>query len=206
MKDIINTLLLLLIVGSFTCAQSFRDQTDDYRDKYKKEFLHTSNSPLKEADLPFLQFYDPDSTYRVTARFEKSKSESFEMPTYSGVKKTYVKYGTLKFRLNGRKYSLNVYRSLSLLAIAKYKDYLFIPFKDKTNGNVSYGGGRYLDLKTTDLKDNTYVLDFNKAYNPYCAYTDGYNCPIPPSANHLTVEINAGEKKFDKTHQEARLR
>jgi hypothetical protein len=206
MKNIINTLLLLLVVGSFACAQNFRDQTYAYRDKYRKEFLNTSNSPLKEADLPFLQFYDPDSTYRVEARFEKSKSESFEMPTYSGVKKTYVKYGTLRFKLNGRKLSLNVYRSLSLLAVAKYKDYLFIPFKDKTNGAISYGGGRYLDLKTTDLKDNTYVLDFNKAYNPYCAYTDGYNCPIPPAANHLAIEIKAGEKNFDKTHQEARLR
>jgi hypothetical protein len=74
MKDIINTLFLLLIVGSFACAQNFRDQTDEYRDKYKKEFLHTSNSPLKEGDLPFLQFFDPDSTYRVIAKFEKSKN------------------------------------------------------------------------------------------------------------------------------------
>lgn len=128
------------------------------------------------------------------------------MPTYSGVKKTYVKYGTLRFRLNGRKQSLNVYRSLSLQANAKYKDYLFIPFKDKTNGMISYGGGRYLDLKTTDLKDNTYTLDFNKAYNPYCAYSDGFNCPIPPAANHLAIEIKAGEKKFGKEHQEASLK
>jgi uncharacterized protein (DUF1684 family) len=205
MKIIVNTLLLFIISVSIAHAQSFTAETEAFRKKYKDEFLDTPNSPLKAADLRFLQFFEPDSSYRVVARFEKSKSESFEMPTYSGIRKTYVKYGTLKFRINGRRQSLNVYRSLSLQTVAKYKDYLFIPFKDRTNGLDSYGGGRYIDLKTTDLKNNTFVLDFNKAYNPYCAYSDGYNCPIPPTANHLAVEINAGEKKFAREHQEAKL-
>lgn len=204
MKNIISTLLLLLVTIGLH-AQDFRRETELFRKKYKEEFLHTPNSPLKAADLPFLSFYEPDSSFRVTARFEKSKGRSFEMPTYSGVNKTYVKYGVLKFKLNGRRQTLTVYRSLSLQTLAKYKDYLFIPFKDGTNGSGSYGGGRYLDLKTTDLKDNTYVLDFNKAYNPYCAYTDGYNCPIPPVANHLSQNITAGEKKFGRDHEAAKL-
>jgi uncharacterized protein (DUF1684 family) len=206
MKIVINTLGLLLVTVSLACAQDFKRETDKYRKKYKEEFLHTANSPLKEADLPFLQFYDPDSTYRVVAKFEKSRGQSFEMPTYSGVNKTYVKYGKIKFRLHGRKQTLTVYRSLSLQQLAKYKDYLFIPFKDKTNGDESYGGGRYIDLRTTDIKNNTLILDFNKAYNPYCAYTDGYNCPIPPAPNHLPIAITAGEKKFAKEHQQARLK
>ncbi|MCE6992528.1 DUF1684 domain-containing protein [Dyadobacter sp. CY323] len=206
MKYIINTLLSLLFPIAFTCAQDFSRETLAFRDNYKKEFLHSENSPLKKADLPFLQFYEPDSAYRVVAKFEKSRGQSFEMPTYSGVNKTYVKYGTLKFRVNGKKQKLNVYRSLSLQQLAKYKDYLFVPFKDKTNGVDSYGGGRYIDMKTTDIKNNTYVLDFNKAYNPYCAYSDGYNCPIPPAENHLLIPIAAGEKKFVKEHQEASLK
>lgn len=206
MKSVLNTLGLLLITVFLARAQDFKKETDKYRKKYKEEFLSTANSPLKEADLPFLQFYEPDSAYRVVAKFEKSRGQSFEMPTYSGVNKTYVKYGKVKFRINGRKQTLTVYRSLSLQQLAKYKDYLFIPFKDKTNGDESYGGGRYLDLKTTDIKDGELVLDFNKAYNPYCAYSDGYNCPIPPAPNHLPIAITAGEKKFGKDHQQAQLK
>ena len=206
MKSVLNTLGLLLITVSVACAQDFKKETDKYRKKYKEEFLSSANSPLKEADLPFLQFYEADSAYRVVAKFEKSRGQSFEMPTYSGVNKTYVKYGKVKFRINGRKQTLTVYRSLSLQQLAKYKDYLFIPFKDKTNGDESYGGGRYLDLKTTDIKEGELVLDFNKAYNPYCAYSDGYNCPIPPAPNHLPIAITAGEKKFGKDHQQARLK
>ncbi|SKB92327.1 DUF1684 domain-containing protein [Dyadobacter psychrophilus] len=206
MKSVLNTLGLLLITVSLAGAQDFKKETDKYRKKYKEEFLSSANSPLKEADLPFLQFYEPDSAYRVVAKFEKSRGQSFEMPTYSGVNKTYVKYGKVKFRINGRRQTLTVYRSLSLQQLAKYKDYLFIPFKDKTNGEESYGGGRYLDLKTTDIKDGELVLDFNKAYNPYCAYSDGYNCPIPPAPNHLPIAITAGEKKFGKDHQQAQLK
>jgi uncharacterized protein (DUF1684 family) len=206
MKIVLSTLFVVLVAAFASHAQTFTDETNQYRKKYKEEFLHSENSPLKEADIPFLQFYAPDSTFRVEAKFEKSKSKSFEMPTYSGINKTYVKYGTLKFKLNGKRQTLTVYRNLSLQALAKYKDYLFIPFKDKTNGTDTYGGGRYLDLRTSDLKDNTCILDFNKAYNPYCAYSTGYNCPIPPASNHLAIAVSAGEKNFAKQHQQARLK
>jgi uncharacterized protein (DUF1684 family) len=82
----------------------------------------------------------------------------------------------------------------------KYKNYLFVPFKDMTNGKETYGGGRYLDLETTDIQNDSVILDFNKAYNPYCAYSNGYSCPIPPKENHLAVSIEAGEKTFGKEH------
>lgn len=206
MKIVLSTLFTVLVAAFGSQAQTFTEETNQFRKHYKEEFLHSENSPLKEADLPYLQFYEPDSSYRVAARFEKAKGKSFEMPTYSGMNKTYVKYGVLKFKVNGRRQKLTVYRSLSLQQLAKYKDYLFVPFKDKTNGSDTYGGGRYLDLKTTDLKDGTCVLDFNKAYNPYCAYSSGYNCPIPPLNNHLAVSVTAGEKNFTKHHQEASIK
>lgn len=205
MRLLINTLTCWLLAAPVIFGQTFREQTEAHREHYRKEFLTDEHSPLKKNDLQYLDFFEPDSTFRVAAKFEKTRGESFEMPTYSGIRKTYVKYGELKFRINGRRQTLNVYRSLSLQSVTKYKDYLFVPFKDKTNGNLSYGGGRYLDLKTTDLTDGTYMLDFNKAYNPYCAYSDGYNCPIPPSANHLSIEILAGEKNFRKDHDQAQL-
>ncbi|TKT90853.1 DUF1684 domain-containing protein [Dyadobacter frigoris] len=201
MKSILNLALLLIICFSVK-AQNFEKETELFRKHYKEDFLKSKNSPLKKDDLTYIRFFDPDSTYRVKAVFKRiQKSRPFEMPTYSDTNKTYVKYGLLKFRLHGRKQSLTVYRSLSLQSLPQYRDYLFLPFTDKTNGLQSYGGGRYIDLKTGDIKDNTVELDFNKAYNPYCAYSDGYHCPIPPAANHLTAKIEAGEKNFDKEHK-----
>jgi len=79
----------------------------------------------------------------------------------------------------------------------EYKNYLFLPFTDATTGVETYESGRYIDLQTGDIKNNQVVIDFNKAYNPYCAYVSGvYNCPIPPRENHLPVAILAGEKRF----------
>jgi uncharacterized protein (DUF1684 family) len=200
MKIILNAAFLLLICLSAK-AQNFTAQTEQFRQQYKEEFLKSKNSPLKKDDLAYLRFFKPDSTYKVTAVFKRiQKSRPFEMPTYSDTNKTYVKYGELKFRLHGRKQSLTVYRSLSLQSLPQYRDYLFLPFKDKTNGMESYGGGRYIDLRTGDIKNNTVELDFNKAYNPYCAYSNGYHCPIPPAANHLSASVEAGEKNFAKEH------
>jgi uncharacterized protein len=201
MKQLVSTLACWLTVCLSAVAQDFARQTEVFRDEYKADFLKSENSPLKKKDLKFLRFYEADSTYRVVAAFVKTeKSEPFEMPTYSGIKKTYVQYGVLNFELHGKKQSLNVYRSLALQSVSKYRDYLFLPFKDKTNGKDSYGGGRYIDLTTKDIKENTYVLDFNRSYNPYCAYSNGYNCPIPPKVNHLDDSIEAGEKNFGREH------
>jgi uncharacterized protein (DUF1684 family) len=80
----------------------------------------------------------------------------------------------------------------------KLREYLFVPFGDATSGFESYGGGRYIEFYISDIKNNKVIIDFNKAYNPYCAYTTGYNCPIPPAENLLTVAIPAGEKNYGK--------
>jgi uncharacterized protein (DUF1684 family) len=198
---IILPLVLLTVLFNSVQAQNFNKETELFRKQYKEEFLKSKNSPLKKDDLAYLRFFEPDSTYKVTAVFKRiQKSRPFEMPTYSDTNKTYVKYGILKFRLHGRKQSLTVYRSLSLQSLPQYRDYLFLPFKDKTNGTESYGGGRYIDLRTGDIKNDTVELDFNKAYNPYCAYSNGYHCPIPPAENNLSASIEAGEKNFAKEH------
>lgn len=196
-------LLMFLFVGSFThlLAQSYEENIAEHRKEYKEEFLKSSNSPLKEADLAFLDFYEADESYKVKCKFKFDKnSEPFELPTYSGITKTYQKFGTLKFKIEGKKQTLAVYRSLALAQNPLYRDYLFLPFKDLTNAKETYGGGKYIDLRMKDLESKPIIVDFNKAYNPYCAYSDGYNCPIPPQENHLKVEIKAGEKKFLKEH------
>ena len=108
----------------------------------------------------------------------------------------YNKFGKTVFKLNGKKYTLAIYQNVDLVNTAGYEDYLFIPFKDLTNGEDTYGGGRYLDLKIPE--GETILIDFNRAYNPYCAYNHNYSCPIPPFENHLKVKIEAGVKKYYK--------
>lgn len=120
------------------------------------------------------------------------------MNTSSGMKKRYFIYGLLSFKLHDCLLHLYVYQSKVLMQQKKYRDYLFVPFGDATSGFESYGGGRYLEFYITDIKNHHVTLDFNKAYNPYCAYTTGYNCPIPPKENLLPVAITAGEKNYEK--------
>jgi uncharacterized protein (DUF1684 family) len=108
----------------------------------------------------------------------------------------YVKYGEATFKLDGKEDQLNIYQSLSLREKPAYKDYLFLPFTDETSGKESYSGGRYIDL--TIPKGNKIIIDFNKAYNPYCAYNHKYSCPIPPKGNHLNIAIKAGVKRYQK--------
>ena len=194
-------LICLLFISNQLLAQSYQDSIANHRENYKKEFLDSKSSPLKETDLSYLRFYEPDVNYRVNCTFKKSEDvKPFNMSTSSGQKQEYFKYGVLSFQLKGKNIELNVYRSLSLMRVPQYKNYLFIPFKDTTNGKHTYGGGRYLALETTDIQNDSVILDFNKAYNPYCAFSDEYSCPIPPKENHLTVGIEAGEKTFDKVH------
>ena len=130
--------------------------------------------------------------------FARTTDEKFfQMPTSSGITKKFIKFGVLKFKLNGKGQSLNVFQIDPEIRakFPEYADLLFVPFKDFTSGKETYGVGRYIDIKTPKGKKVT--LDFNLAYNPNCAYgNDKYSCPIPPKENFLRVEIKAGEKSF----------
>lgn len=196
--------LLFFICLIFLTPLTGQAQTKNYaktiakhRKAYKKDFKTNEHSPLTKKDLKNLNFYEADEAYQVTAQVELVKdARPFKMATYSGKTQDYIKYGVATFQLNNEEITLNIYRSLRLQKMPKYKDYLFMPFKDITNDEATYGGGRYLDFTTKDIKNNQLVIDFNKAYNPYCAYSDGYNCPVPPVENHLEIAINAGEKLY----------
>lgn len=157
---------------------------------------------VKGADRQYLSFFPADSGFRVEARFErKENSPWFLMETSGTMKKLYRVYGTLRFTLRDTVQSLNVYQSQSLMQSEEYRNYLFLPFTDATSGKETYAVGRYIDLTTNDITGNKVLIDFNKAYNPYCAYVSGvYNCPIPPKENRLMVAIRAGEKAYGKEH------
>ena len=196
---------ILLIISIFitfkTTAQTYQEIITKHRQDYKHAFLKEERSPVRAEDLQYFDFFEIDSTFRVKCIFTKINSpDTFTIPTVDGKQKEYFKYGILSFEIKGKKLQLNVYQSLALMRIPKYKNYLFVPFKDFTSGKETYGGGRYLDIETTNIQTDVVILDFNKAYNPYCAFGDGFSCPVPPKEHHLKAQIKAGEKKFKKPH------
>jgi len=157
-------------------------------------FLDPSTSPLRPKEkkrFDGLDFFTPSSKYQVKALFREAfKRDTIQMKTTTGSVTNEILYGNLFFQLNDRCHVLPVYREVDAV-----DDYVFLPFTDLTNGDLTYGGGRYIDLNYP-LKDSV-LIDFNKAYNPYCAYNPKYSCPLVPSANHLETMILSGEKSFD---------
>ena len=152
----------------------------------------------------YFSFFPVDANYRVVANFKKANNFNwFAMETSGTIKKTFRVYGMLRFMLNDTLVTLNVYQSQNLMNTDEFQNHLFLPFTDLTSGDETYTAGRYIDLLIEDIVDNKVIIDFNKAYNPYCAYVSGkYNCPLPPRENELPVAIFAGEKTFTKTKQE----
>lgn len=178
-------------------AQSLEQEIQSYRDKQIQEMVKDEFGPLRKDQVEFVSFYPAKQDYVVTASVEQLFNEpTFRMPTYDGTSNEYKRYGFLNFELNGKKYKLTAYQSVALFQNATYKNHLFVPFMDNTTGETTYEGGRYLDLSISDIKDGKIKIDFNRAYNPYCAYSNGYRCPQPPKDNILNAVIEAGEKKY----------
>ena len=192
---LLNLLVFSYILSLPVRGQSvYTDSLQRFQQHYKEEL-----SGIIKGDTASVKFFPIDQRYRVIAKVEKlPQSSFFPMATSGNISKDAIRYALLKFQINGKEYSLYAYQLVQLMTIEKYKNDIFVPFTDFTSGDETYAGGRYIDLRTTDISSNTILLDFNKAYNPYCAFRAGYNCPIPPKENDLKTEIKAGEKKFAK--------
>ena len=163
-------------------------------------FKDASKSPLKSKDLKRfkgLDFFPFDSAYTITATLKRTKdSEWFNMKTTTKRLSKERIFGVITFQLKNKTYELNIYQGEENMNSEDYKDYLFLPFLDDTNGEESYSGGRYIDLRIP-LGD-TIEIDFNKAYNPLCVYNEKFSCPIVPRENYLATEVKAGMKNFLK--------
>ena len=203
MKNVLSFLFIFLLISCNSNGKRPLLGETEYQQKLNASYKDATTSPLKKKDLKNfngLDFFAVDSSFIVTANLTRIENAPvFEMATTTDRKPLYKEYGLLRFNINGQDLELTIYQSQDDLRDEKYKDYLFLPFTDNTSGNESYGGGRYMDVMITDIKDdNTIELNFNNTYNPYCAYNYDYSCPLTPRKNHLDIEVKAGIKAFKK--------
>ncbi|WP_421889732.1 DUF1684 domain-containing protein [Marinoscillum sp.] len=198
-KYLICTLFLCCSITALA-QTAYEAEIRQWQKELNEEFSDPDSSPLTAKEIKKfkgLEFYPINEAYRVEAKLEILQNEQpFTIPTSSQQQKVFVKYAIARFELLGQAFEFPLYQSLQLQQSEEYQDYLFAPFTDETNGFETYGGGRYMDLRIPE--GNTLVIDFNKAYNPSCAYSPNYNCPIPPRENDLTLEVKAGVKAWEE--------
>ena len=188
--------LIFFFISFFSCVDEKVKIT--YETKFQKDlnifFKDATTSPLKISDLKkfkSLPFFPLDSSFIVLAKFQRTpESEFFEMETSTNKKTKERVYGILTFEIMELEYQLKVYQNQ--LSAQENKNDLLLPFIDNTNGFSTYGGGRYINLDIP--KTNKLIIDFNKSYNPYCAYNDRYSCPLVPKDNYLPIDVKAGVK------------
>ena len=172
--------------------ESYRSEVERQRLEKDEFFKSHPHSPIPwpaRSKMAGIEYFPIDSQYRLRVTLVRyPKPDAVVLATSKGVPRNMVRYGYFDFSIHGQAGRLQVYRSTDP------DPYLFVPFRDATSGRETYGAGRYLDIEVR--AGDEYVLDFNLAYNPYCAYSNDYVCPFPPRENWLDMPIGVGEKDF----------
>lgn len=198
MKVLYSMLIILSSLFAVQAQDNWLEEIEAYQEEMNRELMDTAESPLPPEELAAFEgvdFFTPDPKFRVEARLILTpESKPFEMATSTERKPVYRRYAIAVYSLDSIQDTLEIYQNLGLIKQKEYADYLFLPFSDLTNGFETYGGGRYLDFRIPD--GDSLVIDFNKAYNPYCVYNYKYSCPIPPRENFINFEIKAGVKNY----------
>lgn len=174
-------------------TDEWRATLQETRDRKDASFADSPRSPLppdERASFDGLDYYPPDPDYRfVLSLHEADEPQRIAVTTTTDGDREYVAVGRFRFDLGGQERSLTAYRSPG------GDGTLWLPFRDATNGETTYDAGRYLDLDAeTDREAGRWVVDFNRAYSPFCAYSDAYECPLVPAANRLEAPVPAGER------------
>lgn len=169
------------------------------RTELDEEFRTDPGTPIAPADrgsFESLDYWSPDETYRFVGEIHEHRPpEELTIITTTGKSRPSERYGWIEFEVGGESCTLQVYRLLDMDTADETKS-LFLPFRDRTSGKETYPAGRYVPVEKTE--DGRYVVDFNRAHNPYCAYgmPERYICPVTPAENRLEVRIEAGEKGY----------
>ncbi len=189
---LLSTALLYWVLNKEENPQHYINHLSMHRHERSEFFKHATTSPFlaQKVNFSYLPYFRANLALRIEAELDKNATkDTLLLATSTGTIDTFLVIGKALFNWQ------EVDNSLLVLASTKRNDpSLFIPFLDKTSGETTYGGGRYLDVEPPQR--GKIILDFNKAYNPYCAYMEGYTCPFPPKENRLKIAIEAGEKSF----------
>jgi uncharacterized protein (DUF1684 family) len=185
--------------GMDSASAEYARELTDFRDEKDAFFESSPQSPIMYGErgnrFSGLSYYPPDLGFQVVATLERTDSyETAQIATSTGEMREMARYGVLRFRLADRDLTLSAFVD----ADDDEPEELFVPFRDATSGKETYGAGRYLDLPfhAHGSGPHEIIMDFNLAYNPYCAYSEAYSCPLPPAENTLPVAITAGEKDY----------
>jgi uncharacterized protein (DUF1684 family) len=182
-------------------AISYAESLENFRKGKNIKLMYSESSPLtieQKQGFEGLKYFPADIKYLLQAKLVKAEEqETILMKTSTDRTPQYIKYGYLHFQLDTFNMKLAVFQNKKLLDLKTEENILFVPFRDETTGEETYGGGRYVDCEIP-ASGNMVILDFNKAYNPYCAYNARFSCVVPPDENRLPVPIKAGEKIFEE--------
>jgi uncharacterized protein (DUF1684 family) len=192
---IVVTLFIIILYSLSSSDSSYIDQLIKEREDKDNYFRTSDESPFKGKTDAFtgLKYFPPDPQYRIVAELTPiQQKKTLVLGTSDGKEERYLEYAYADFDLHGAHQRLLI---LEIMEAGPSRGKLFLAFADGTSANETYGAGRYLDIARA-TGNNTITLDFNKAYNPYCAYVDDFSCPFPPKENLLTVPIEAGEKNY----------
>jgi len=196
---VVSFVVLAAVAYMFTAAESpeaYIEKVEKERERQFKFIKFNVESPLNEEQrrsFQLLTFYDINPLYRVKARLIPIENKKVrEVPLTDGSKEKYIEHSYAEFELGGQTNKLLLLQSVKETDMRNF----FLAFADETSGKETYGGGRFLNVRQ-DGK-NSITIDFNLAYNPYCAYNPDYACPLPPKENLMTIAIEAGEKNYDK--------
>lgn len=201
LKNTFYILAALILISA--CGKNYTPEEREYISKVEQlrsednEWYRTDpNSPFnKKGKVEFhpLKYYDVDPSFVFTSKlYEYEEKDTVTVYGTKGEPRPTVRFGYIKFEKDGHEYRMHVYEGNP----GTETKYYSIWFTDKTTNNTTYGVGRYLNFKKVEDPDHLYTIDFNLAYNPYCAYTSNYSCAIPTKEDHIDLAIEAGEKKF----------
>jgi uncharacterized protein (DUF1684 family) len=176
-------------------TEKWKNEVQEAR-RQKDVFFSSFQSPIdfnKVTSFKGLYYYPPDINYRFELELvEHGEKKSLQVEDTKGNMRDFIRYGEFRFTIDGTECKLQAYKS------KLEESSIFIPFKDATTGKETYPAGRYIDIdeRSGQLPDGRWILDFNLAYNPWCAYSENYACPFTPPENVIHMEIRAGEKKY----------
>ena len=195
---VIGIILVYSFLPSTSSKADYIQIVINKRQEIEQFMRHDPDSPfIKKGKVEFkgLKYFDIDPTFRVYATVKLLENpELITIAMSDGSQENYFRYAIASFDL------VDESQTLTLLKSEKHwsENWVFLPFYDETSALETYGGGRYLNIDYNG--ESAMIIDFNLCYNPYCAYTDTYRCPFPPTENHITVAVKAGEKIYDEVH------